>query len=148
MHGAQPFSPVKVFFISPSHSLAVSTCTEVFYSNLVKLNLFANNLCLNWRQIIRFFLLFLISVCLQLFHFWETSHLTLHLMKRYVAYRKGVWLITGMRSKGLISREDRRELLAKLLRITTAGGGRGGGESQGGDVDCQGGEKRHSGQKS
>ena len=44
-------------------------------------------------------------------------------MKRYVAYRKGVWLITGMRSKGLISREDRRELLAKLLRITTAGGG-------------------------
>ena len=33
------------------------------------------------------------------------------------------WLITGMRVEGLISREDRRELLAKLLRITTAGGG-------------------------
>ena len=128
MHGAQPFSPVKVFFISPSHSLAVSTCTEVFYSNLVKLNLFANNLCLNWRQIIRFFLLFLISVCLQLFHFWETSHLTLHLMKRYVAYRKGVWLITGMRSKGLISREDRRELLPQskyLCARRVEGGGHG-----------------------
>ena len=36
-------------------------------------------------------------------------------MKRYVAYRKGVWLITGMRGEGLISRGDDGSFLPSFL---------------------------------
>ena len=127
---------MKVFFISPSHSLAVSTCTEVFYSNLVKLNLFANNLCLNWRQIIPFLPALSYSGVLA----------TISLLGDFTSHPSLDEYICCVQEGGLVDHWDegrrfdksrgRRELLAKLLRITTAGGGRGGGKSQGGDFDC------------
>ena len=87
MQDAEPFSPIKVFSISQSHSFAVSTSTKALYSYLVKLNALYNNLFLSLRQIIPIF------PALSYFGVFATISLfTRHMEKKYVVYRKG-WLV-------------------------------------------------------